>query len=455
MTALSNSSATIRDYDNTHYMHPWEVVASMGKADRTISASAEGIYIYDGEGKRLIDGPGGMWCTQIGNGRRDMADAIAEQTMRLAYHSPWNTSCEPGALLAHKLAELSPGDLNTVFFTTGGSTAVDSAIRYMHFYNNRLGRPEKKMVIGRAKGYHGSTYLAASATGRDRKSNALDVDDERFHLLPDVNPSLRPDGMSMDDWAKAKATDLEDAILKFGADKVGAFIAEPLLASGGVIIPAPGYHKLCLEVCRKHDVLYISDEVVTGFGRLGHWFSSEDVFDIVPDMITCAKGLTSGYLPLGACLISDRLVNELKTPENEGVMFNNGFTYGGHPVSCAAALKNIEIFENEGILEHVRALTPHFQERLHSLGELPNVAETRGLGFMGCVEATVESEDDPDEANAKFGRTVDKHCEEMGLIVRPIGHMCVFSPPLIMKEKEIDMMFDILREAITRAAAEL
>lgn len=459
MRALSNSAATIRDYDNKHYMHPWEVVAEMGDADRTISASAEGIYIRDEAGRKLIDGPGGMWCTQIGYGRRDMADAISDQVMKLAYHSPWNTSCEPSAILARKLAELSPGDLNTVFFTTGGSTAVDTAIRYMHFYNNRLGRETKKMVIARDKGYHGSTFLAASATGRDRKTNALDVDEGRFHLLPDVNPNLRPADMSLDDWAAAKAKDLEDAILSLGADNVGAFIAEPILASGGVIIPAPGYQKLCLEVCRKHDVLYISDEVVTAFGRLGHWFASEAVFDIVPDMITCAKGLTSGYLPLGACLISDRLVADLQTPENEGVMFNNGFTYGGHPVSCAAALKNIEIFETEGILEHVRAVTPHFQDRLNALNDLELVGETRGMGLMGCVEGRVRAKganrDEKDELHATFGKLVDQHCEALGLIVRPLTQMCVFSPPLIITEAEIDQMFDILRQAIEMAADEM
>ena len=452
MSLLSNSAATIRDYDNRHYMHPWEAMWLTEGANRTISARAENVYVYDQDGNRLIDGPGGMWCTQIGYGRRDMAEAIAEQVMRLSYHSPWNTASEPGALLAKKLADLAPGDLNTVFFTTGGSTAVDTALRFMHFYNNRLGRPEKKVAISREKAYHGSTYLAASVTGKERSKSWCDIDREQTHLLPDVNPSTRPDGTSLEAWCEAKVADLEAAIADIGPDRVGAFIAEPILASGGVIIPPPGYHQRCLEVCRAHDVLYISDEVVTGFGRLGHWFASEDVFGIQPDIITCAKGLTSGYLPLGACLISDRLLEPISGPGHEDIVFSNGFTYSGHPVSCAAALKNIEIFEKEGILDHVRQVSPHFLERLHALRESPIVGNTRGLGLVGCVEGRLPMEGDRLALDREFGQRVDKRCEALGLIVRPLVNMCVFSPPLIITERQIDEMFDILEQAIRDVA---
>ena len=452
MSLLSNSAATIRDYDNRHYMHPWEAMWLTEGANRTISARAENVYVYDQDGNRLIDGPGGMWCTQIGYGRRDMAEAIAEQVMRLSYHSPWNTASEPGALLAKKLADLAPGDLNTVFFTTGGSTAVDTALRFMHFYNNRLGRPEKKLAISRERAYHGSTYLAASVTGKERSKSWCDIDREQTHLLPDVNPSTRPDGTSLEAWCEAKVADLEAAIADIGPDRVGAFIAEPILASGGVIIPPPGYHQRCLEVCRAHDVLYISDEVVTGFGRLGHWFASEDVFGIQPDIITCAKGLTSGYLPLGACLISDRLLEPISGPGHEDIVFSNGFTYSGHPVSCAAALKNIEIFEKEGILDHVRQVSPHFLERLHALRESPIVGNTRGLGLVGCVEGRLPMEGDRLALDREFGQRVDKRCEALGLIVRPLVNMCVFSPPLIITERQIDEMFDILEQAIRDVA---
>ena len=276
--------------------------------------------------------------------------------------------------------------------------------------------------------------------------------DARTHLLPDVNPSTRPDGTSLEAWCDAKVANLEAAIAEIGPDRVGAFIAEPILASGGVIIPPPGYHQRCLEVCRAHDVLYISDEVVTGFGRLGHWFASEDVFGIRPDMITCAKGLTSGYLPLGACLISDRLLEPISGPGHENVVFSNGYTYSGHPVSCAAALKNIEIIENEGILDHVRQVSPHFLERLHALRESPIVGNTRGLGLVGCVEGRLPMEGDRLALDREFGQRVDKRCEALGLIVRPLVNMCVFSPPLVITERQIDEMFDVLEQPIRDVA---
>jgi len=454
-TSLTNAAATIRDYDNNHFLHPWEAVASLGQADRTISMRAEGIYVYDQDGRRLIDGPGGMWCSQIGYGRRDMAEAIADQVMKLSYHSPWNTAGEPSALLAHKLAALAPGDLNHVSFTTGGSTAVDTAIRFTHFFNNLLGRPEKKRVISREKAYHGSTYLSATVTGKERSKTLFDIEARLTHFLPNVNPNLRPAGMSEAEWCRAKVADLENAILELGADTVAAFIAEPILASGGVIIPPEGYFKGCWEVCRKHDVLFIADEVVTGFGRLGHWFASEDVFGVVPDMITCAKGLTSGYLPLGACLISDRLLEMMRLRAKPDLLFNNGYTYSGHPVCCAAALKSIEIIEQEGILEHVREISPYFLERLGALEAYAIVGDARGMGLVGCVEGRLDGAGDRLALDRDIGHRIDRKCEALGLIVRPLLNMCVFSPPLVITRRQIDEMFDILEEAIREVSVEI
>jgi putrescine---pyruvate transaminase len=453
--SLTNTAATIRAYDNDHFLHPWEAMASLGKADRTISMHAEGIYVYDQEGRRLIDGPGGMWCAQIGYGRRDMAEAIADQVMKLSYHSPWNTAGEPSAMLARKLAELAPGDLNHVSFTTGGSTAVDTAIRFTHFFNNVLGRPEKKRVISREKAYHGSTYLSATVTGKERSKTLFDIEARLTHFLPNVNPNLRPAGMSEAEWCREKVADLENAILEFGPDTVAAFIAEPILASGGVIIPPDGYLRGCAEVCRRYDVLLICDEVVTGFGRLGHWFASEEVFGVVPDMITCAKGLTSGYLPLGACIISDRLLETIRAKARPDLLFNNGYTYSGHPVCCAAALKSIEIIEQEGILEHVREISPYFLERLAALEAYPIVGDARGMGLVGCVEGRLDGEGDRLDLDRDVGHRIDRRCEALGLIVRPLVNMCVFSPPLVITRAQIDEMFDILERAIREVAAEI
>ena len=423
--------AVINQYDNTYWVHPWEALDAIGSQNRTITSSGKGIYVYNENGDKLIDGPGGMWCTQIGYGRQEMADAVAAQVLKMPYNSPWSFANEPAAVLAEKLAQLSPGDLNHVFFTTGGSTAVDTAVRFTHFYNNVIGRPNKKKIISREKAYHGSTYLAASCSGKERDKTYMDTDRDMVHFLPSVNYFHYGDGMTVEEFCQAKVDDLENKILELGAEHVAAFIAEPVLASGGVIVPPPGYHKKCLQLCRKYDVLYISDEVVTAFGRLGHWFASEAVFDIQPDIITTAKGLTSGYVPLGACFISDRIFSQVSGANGKGVVFSNGFTYSGHPVSCAAALKNIEIIEREGILEHVREIAPYFQQRIAELVDIPLVGEVRGAGLIGCVECTGDTPQDPLALHKTIGARIDAHCQRLGvrLAMADIEREGLWSPP--------------------------
>ncbi|MEM7216153.1 MAG: aminotransferase [Pseudomonadota bacterium] len=456
MDKLHNNFEEIVTLDQEHFVHPWEGMESAGEYRRTFAEKGEGVYIYDENGKRYLDAPGGMWAVQVGYGREDMVEAIADQVRRLPYFSPFTLSSSPASILAGEIAKRAPGDLNNVFFTTGGSTAVDSAIRFTHFRNNILGKPDKKIIISRQKAYHGSTYLSATVSGKERDKGWLDQEQRLVHFLPNVNPFVRIEGQTVEDFLEEKVADLENAIQELGSDKVAAFIAEPILASGGVIVPPKGYHKRCLEVCRRHDVLYISDEVVTAFGRLGYWFASKEQFDIEPDIITCAKGLTSGYVPMGACVISDRIYSDVTGDSSKGATFSNGFTYSGHPVSAAAALKNIEIIEDEKILEHVRELTPHFQKRLHALADLPLVVDTRGEGLMGCVECSLpESADAQLDKDREIGGLIDEHCQEMGLIVRPLINMCVFSPPLVITREQVDEMFDILEEGIRRTAKEL
>lgn len=452
---ISNSPSVeeLHEWDRLHNLKPWSMMNTWREEDGQIIDRGDGIYMWDSHGRRMIDGPGGMWCVQIGHGRHEMADAIADQVMKLAYSSPFSTGTEPAAILARKLAEFAPGDLNTVFFTTGGSTAVDTALRAMHFLNNRRGMPDKKVVISRERAYHGSTYLSATVSGKERNRTRFDKENRLVHFLPDVDPYRRPEGMSIETFCDQKVDDLEQAILELGPENVGAFIAEPILCSGGVIVPPPGYHKRTLEICRKHDVLYISDEVVTGFGRLGHWFASEPVFDVVPDMITCAKGLTSGYLPLGACIISDRIMEQMTGPEE--VLFSNGYTYSAHPVSCAAALKNIEIMEREDILGHVREVTPYFQERLRSFEKFPIVGDLRGMGLLGCIEGKVTEGRSSLAQDSDFGTRLDTICEENGLLLRPLINMAVFSPPLIISKPQIDTMFDIIEGALEQVSREM
>ena len=459
MNRIPNDFEKYKNWDKQHVFHPYERVDKfgLGKDDRTFSETASGIYVFDENGNRMIDGPAGMWCMQLGYGRSEIADAMAEQAKKMAYCSPFSESNSRPAELAHEIAKRTPGDLNTVFFTTGGSTAVDSAVRFAQFRNNALGKPNKKKVISRTHAYHGSTYLTASMSGKPGEREMMVTDESGLiHFLPDVNPFNRPDGMSVAEFLDEKVADLENAIQELGPDNVALFVAEPVLASGGVIVPPEGYHKRCLEVCRRYDVLYLSDEVVTGFGRCGHWFASQEVFGIVPDIITSAKGLTSGMVPMGAMVVSDRLLKDLEGKVPEGSFYAGGYTYSGHPVSAAAALKNIEIFEEENILGHVRDIIPHFQARLNRMQDYPLIVDARGVGLIGCLQTSVRRAGEESGASQKrLGNLLSEKCQDLGLMLRPYGDLAIFSPPLIITKDEIDQMFDILEQGVQIVSTEL
>ncbi len=360
-------------------------------------------------------------------------------------------------LLAEKLKAMAPFDAGRVFYGLSGSDANDTQVKLMWYYNNAVGRPEKKKIISRKKGYHGVTVASGSLTGLPPFHNAFDL--PLPHVLHTDCPhyySEAESGETEAEFVDRIVNSLEDLILREGADTIAAFIAEPILGAGGVIVPPPGYHQKCLEVCRRHDVLYISDEVVTGFGRLGHYFSSEAVFGIVPDIITCAKGLTSGYVPLGAVLISDRLLSQVSGPGAKDAIFSNGFTYSGHPVSCAAALANLDVIEREGLLAHARTVGPHLQHRLQELLDLPIVGDVRGAGLMACVECVVDKDSkDPLMLDHEIGNRIDRHCQKLGLLVRPLINMCVMSPPLIITEAQIDQLASLLRAGIERATRDV
>lgn len=443
--------------DRENVLHPWAMLETRRQTDSFIVAESEDIFVYDSDAEKFIDGIGGMWCVNIGYGRDEMAEAVADQIRRMPYYSPFGAlGSPPAAELGAKLAQLAPGDLNTVFFSTGGSTANDSAIRFVQFFFNTIGQPQKKHILTRYEAYHGSTYLAASLCGKAGDKGNFDFITDTVHHLTSPNPYRRAEGQSIEAFCDELVAELENKILEIGPDKVACFIAEPILASGGVIVPPPGYHARTLEVCRRHDVIYISDEVVTGFGRLGHFFASEAVFGIVPDIITSAKGLTSAYVPLGATIISDRLMDQVSGENADGASFSNGFTYSGHPVACAAALKNIEIIEREDLCGHVQRVGPYFQDRLQELAELPIVGNVRGSHLMGCIECVADKKTrEPMAAGVMVGKRIDAHCQARGLILRPLGHLCVFSPPLTITEKQIDRMVAIMRESIEATVADL
>lgn len=448
-TPGGNAVAELEALATRHLVQPWEDLQNLGREARQILTGAQGIYVHDAEGRHLIDGPAGMWCMQVGYGRREIAEAMAEQAMSLAYNSPWYSTSPVAAELAARIAEMTPGDLDHVFFTTGGSTAVDSALRFVQFFNNYRGRREKKIILSRGGAYHGSTFLSASCSGKERDKNWFDFASDRVVHLSAPNPYRRPEGMSVEGFCDFLIEEMEAKILELGPERVAAFIAEPILASGGVLMPPPGYHQRAHALCRRYDILTIADEVVTAFGRLGHWFASEEVFGICPDIVTFAKGVTSGYVPLGGFAISSSVIEQVSGPEAEGSVYSNGYTYSGHPVSCAAALANIRVIEQEGLLEHVREIAPYFQARLKELEALPLVGEVRGAGLMACVDCVADKQSrNPLALDKEVGARIDAHCQELGLVVRPIYNMCVMSPPLIIRKPEIDRMVEILRQGI-------
>tara|TARA_Y100000590_G_scaffold267065_1_gene299939 strand:- start:5054 stop:6430 length:1377 start_codon:yes stop_codon:yes gene_type:complete len=434
-------------------LHPYEDMESRGTYDRKLIVKSDNIYLYDENGKEYIDGPGGMWCNNIGHGNKEIGDAVKAQLEKMDYCSPFSESTEIAAELASVLSELSPGDLNTVFFTSDGSTANDTALRFVMFYNNLLGRIKKKHIITRDKAYHGSTYLTGSITGKDREKNNFDFEKNFIHHLTAPLSYRRRKNQTEEDFCNELVTEFENKILELKPENVAAFIAEPIMASGGCIVPPDGYFKKMWEICKKYDVLFISDEVVTGFGRLGHFFASEKIFGVVPDIITCAKGITSGYMPLGAVLFSDKLLSNIK---KESALFFHGYTYSGHPASCAAALKNIEIIKRDKILEHVQEIEPYFHNKLENLYELPIVGDVRGKGLMAGIECVINK--DSKEAlilDKAIGSRIDEESIKLGLIIRPLYHICVLSPALIITKPQIDQLFEKLHTAIKNSLEQL
>jgi adenosylmethionine-8-amino-7-oxononanoate aminotransferase len=358
----------------------------------------------------------------------------------------------PSVDLAEKLACLAPGSLNHVFFTCGGSTAVDSAFRLIQFYWACRGQPERTHILSRVDAYHGTTYASASIGGKPGdKPPEFSFLSGTIHHLSSPNQYRFADGRTDQEFADDLIAELEAT----GPEHVAAMFAEPLMGSGGVIVPPADYLQRAWRFCRDNDILFVADEVVTGFGRLGEWFVSESIYGIRPDMITSAKGLTSGYLPLGALIFSDEVFDVI-AEEGHGRYFAVGYTYSGHPVSCAAALKNIEIIEREGLLDHVKDVGPYFMEQLRTLTDLPMVGDVRGSHLMACVEFVADADTKrtyPDALNV--GKWVSNEADRLGLIVRPMDNLNVMSPPLVITRDDVDAIVSRLGDAIVATRAKL
>ena len=423
------------------------------RTERTVITRAEGAYVYDGQGKRYIDGIGGLWCVNVGHGRTEIADAISAQLKHLDYYSTFYNLTHPlAAELSAKIAALAPGNLNRVYFGNSGSVANDSAIRILHSYFNRLGKPNKKRILSRIGAYHGSTYMAIAMTTPAYREG-WDSAEHLVDFLSSPYPYRRPDNMNVDQFSDFLIDEMQQTIERIGADNIAAFIAEPIMGAGGVIVPPAGYHRRAWELCQQYEIMSISDEVVTAFGRLGHMFSSKAVFDIEPDIICTAKGLTSGYQPMSATIISDEIYDVIAAP---GAMFLHGMTYSGHPACCAAALANINILETEQICQSVLRLGPRFEQGMKTLEQLDIVGEVRGSHFMMGIEFVQDKQSKkPFDDETNIGSKVAKHAQQQGLIVRPLGSMAVLSPCLTLNESEIGQIVEILRDSIAASMKEI
>ena len=457
LSAPNFDTADLWRKDRDHFIHPWAEFARFEEQGSLVIAEGRGATIYDSDGRAYLDGIGGMWCVNIGYGREEMAETLAQQARQLPFYNTFtDTTNPPAAELAAKLAELAPADLNHVFYGSGGSVANDTAVRTIHYYFNQLGQRSKKKLISRVGAYHGSTYLAMTLTGKPEDHLGFDLAPGLVHYVSAPDTYRRPAGTTLEEFCDQLAEELEAKILELGPENVAAFFAEPIMGAGGVLVPPPGYHRRTQEVCRRYEVLYVSDEVVTGFGRVGHMLASEPMFGLEPDIITCAKGLTSGYVPLGVTLISDEIYEVIRVAKTPGAAFSHGFTYSGHALCCAAALKNIEIIEREALCEHVQKLGPYFEQKLATLSDLPLVGDVRGCNFMLCIENVADKRSKellPEEV--EIGNRIAGHAERRGLMVRPIGHLNVLSPPLILTREQIDTIVAVLRESIKATADDL
>ena len=455
MTAITNHmpTAELQALDAAHHMHPFTNNNELAEKGARIITRAKGVTLTDSEGTEILDAMAGLWCVNLGYGRPELAEAAARQMKELPYYNTFfMTSHVPAIALSAKLAELAPGDLNHTFFAGSGSEANDTNIRLVRTYWHELGKPDKKVIIARHNGYHGSSVGSASLGGMKpmHAQGGLPIAD--IHHINQPHWYAEGGDLSPEEFGLMRARELEEAIHQIGEDRVAAFIAEPIQGAGGVIIPPSTYWPEIQRICDKYEILLIADEVITGFGRTGNWFASQ-TFGIKPDIMTIAKGLSSGYAPIGGSIVSDAVAKVMDDCE-----FVHGYTYSGHPVSCAVALENLRILQEEGIVDRAgREIAPYMKEKWQSLAEHPLVGEAVIEGLMGSIALT------PDKASrAAFasepgtaGFICREACFDQNLVMRHTGDRMVVSPPLIITKGEVDQLTDRAWKALDVTHARL
>jgi putrescine aminotransferase len=440
--------------DHQHYLHPFTDHQELGRKGCRIITSADGVYITDSDGNRILDGMAGLWCVNLGYGRQDLVDAATRQMQQLPYYNSFFQTTHPPAIeLTELLGEVSPPQFQQAFLTGSGSEANDTVIKLLRRYWDLAGEPARKIIISRKNAYHGSTVAAGSLGGMAAMHKQTGT------LLPGIEHIEQPyhfelgAGLSPEEFGLQQARLLAEKIEEVGPGNVAAFIGEPVQGAGGVIIPPDSYWPEIQRICHEYGILLVADEVITGFGRLGEWFGSQHL-GIEPDLMPFAKGVTSGYLPLGGVLVNDRVAEVVGGGGGE---FAHGYTYSGHPASCAVAIANIRALRDEGVIGRVReTIGPYFRERFASLADHPIVGEARSIGLLGAVEI-VKDRETRERFDKELGAGVRcrDFCFDNGLVMRAVGDKMIVCPPLVIEPAQVDELVDKAHRCLDLTARDL
>jgi len=452
--ATHNQTKHWQALDALHHIHPFTETQALNKKGARVIVKADGINLWDSEGNKLIDGMSGLWCVNVGYGRTELAEAAYEAMKTLPYYNSFFQTTNPYVTeLAAKIASLLPAGLSRIVFANSGSEANDTALKLIRYYWNLQGKKQKKIHISREYAYHGVTMAAASLSGLTPMHPQFDLPLAGFEKVPTVYWYGLGGGKDPNEYGLEVARKLEEKILELGPDRVASFSAEPIHGAGGLMFPPDSYWPEIQRICRKYDVLLHIDEVITGFGRTGEWFGSQ-TFGIAPDVMTMAKGISSGYQPISAIALGPRMGDALATANEELV---HGFTWSGHPVACAVSLKNLEIIEREKLVDRVRDdIGPYFQAKIRELQSHPLVGEVRGKGLLGAIELVKDK-----SKRTFFDRDIDvgtqcrNHCFANGLVMRAIRDTMVLAPPMIVKREEVDEIVRLARRCFDLTAKDL
>ncbi|MFK4770923.1 aspartate aminotransferase family protein [Rhizobium sp. ZW T2_16] len=449
MTIQPNS---IEARDKAYHLHSYTNARALERDGALVIERGEGIHVYDNAGKQYIEGMAGLWSVGVGFGESRLVEAAAKQMAKLPYYHTFTARTHsPSVELAEKLIEIAPVPMSKAYFTNSGSEANDTAMKIVWYRSNALGKPDKKKIISRTKGYHGVTIASASLTGLPNNHRSFDLPIARvLHTSCPHYRAFKTEGETEAQFVERCAKDLEDLILKQGPDTVAAFIGEPVMGAGGVIVPPAGYWEAIQKVLKKYDVLFIADEVICGFGRTGEMFGAT-TYALQPDMMTLSKQISSSYQPISALLINENVYQPLADESAKIGTFGHGVTAAGHPVAAAVALENIRIIEERDLVGNVRSLSPKFLARLKSIADHPLVIEYRGVGLIGAFELV------PREgfAAGQLGPKLFGYLMEEGVISRAIGDSIAFCPPMIITDEQVDDMFDKVERGLEKFAKEL